>query len=64
MQPLSSQVEGMFSTNSRADMTEAITEVIMAACTGPHPIPERLIIEHAIMLAILHTNVATEVGEY
>ena len=64
MQPISSQIEDIFLGNSRAESTESLIEIILAACIAPHQIPERLITEHAMLLAILHGNIGSEVGMY
>ena len=45
-------------------MNESLINVIFEACISAVIIPERLVMEQALLVAILHGNVGTEVGKY
>ena len=49
-------------TNSRNDMNEMLSKLLMEALVAPVMTPERLIMEHMMLIAVLHANVGTEVG--
>ena len=63
MQSISSQLEEMFRSRSRAELSESLAAIIMEALIAPTLIPERLIMEQVMLLAILHGNVGSEVGK-
>ncbi|KAI0224684.1 hypothetical protein LSAT2_024318, partial [Lamellibrachia satsuma] len=63
LQPISSQIEALFRSYSRAELSETLTQIVFDACVSCSRIPERLITEHALLIAILHRNVGSEVGE-
>ncbi|OWF40014.1 nucleolar MIF4G domain-containing protein 1-like [Mizuhopecten yessoensis] len=60
--PISSQIEEIYRTNSRAEMNETLAEIILDACVSVVITPERLAMELMMLLAILHGNVGMEVG--
>ncbi|XP_033762079.1 nucleolar MIF4G domain-containing protein 1-like isoform X2 [Pecten maximus] len=62
MNPISSQIEEMYRSNSRAEMNETLAGIILDACVSVVITPERLAMELMMLLAILHGNVGTEVG--
>lgn len=51
-------------SHSRNNMNEALTDLLFESLVAQVITPERLIMEHAMLVAILHANVGTEVGEY
>ena len=59
---ISRQIEDYYSTNSRNDMNEVLCCLMTDSLIGPTITPERLIMEHAVLVAVLHANVGTEVG--
>lgn len=63
LQPISSQIEALFRSYSRAELSETLTQIIFDACVSWSHISERLITEHVLLVAILHRNVGSEVGE-
>ncbi|KAH3692826.1 hypothetical protein DPMN_194580 [Dreissena polymorpha] len=63
MQPISSQVEELYLSNSRADVTETLLEIVSSACVTPVLTPDRLSMELMMLVAILHGNVGSEVGK-
>ena len=50
-------------SHSRNNMNEALTDLLFESLVAQVLTPERLIMEHAMLVAILHANVGTEVGE-
>jgi nucleolar MIF4G domain-containing protein 1 len=45
-------------------MNESLTDLLFESLVAQVITPERLIMEHAMLVAILHANVGTEVGQY
>ena len=62
IQALSSQVEGLYLDHSRADLNETLTALITEAIVSPVLSPERLVSEMVMLIAILHGNVGSEIG--
>ncbi|XP_041040921.1 nucleolar MIF4G domain-containing protein 1 [Carcharodon carcharias] len=62
MASISSQLEELYMTNSRKDMNDTLTDVLLAACATPALMPNRLMMEHVLLISILHHNVGIEVG--
>lgn len=46
---------------SRKDMNDTLTEVLLAACVTPTLMPDRLLMEHVLLVSILHHSVGLEV---
>jgi nucleolar MIF4G domain-containing protein 1 len=44
-------------------MNEALTDLLFESLVAHVLTPERRVMEHAMLVAILHANVGTEVGE-
>lgn len=63
MQSISSRIEEMFREHSRAELSEALTAIMISSCVAVSIIPDRLIMEHAMMMAVLHHNVGSEIGK-
>lgn len=49
--------------HSRNDMNDSLLSLITEALIGRVLTSERLVMEHAMLIAILHANVGMEVGE-
>ena len=58
------QIEKLYMSHSRNNMNEALIDLLFESLVAHVLTPERLIMEHAMLVAILHANVGTEVGEY
>lgn len=63
MHSIANQIEELYMKNSRNDMNENLTDLILEAVVGPVLTPERLVIEHATLVTVLHANVGIEVGK-
>lgn len=58
-------IERFYSTNSRNDVNNTLAELLLSSLVHETAIiPARLIMEHCMMVAVLHANVGTEVGAY
>lgn len=44
-------------------MNDTITNLMLESLTSTVTTPERLLIEHVLLITILHANVGTEVGK-
>ncbi|TTG32353.1 Nucleolar MIF4G domain-containing protein 1 [Bagarius yarrelli] len=64
MSSISGQVEDMYMSNSRKDMNQVLTEILMAACVTPALMPDRLLMEHMLLVSVLHHTVGLEVGAH
>ncbi|XP_018550875.1 nucleolar MIF4G domain-containing protein 1 [Lates calcarifer] len=62
MASISSQLEELYMNCSRKDMNDTLTEVLLAACVTPTLMPDRLLMEHVLLVSILHHSVGLEVG--
>ncbi|XP_048376309.1 nucleolar MIF4G domain-containing protein 1 [Stegostoma tigrinum] len=64
MASICSQLEEFYMRNSRKDMNDVLTDVILAACVTSTLMPNRLMMEHVLLISILHHNVGIEVGAH
>lgn len=51
-------------SNSRNDMNETLCQLFHEALVSEVLTPERLVMEHAMLIAILHGNVGSEVSAH
>ncbi|XP_050178607.1 nucleolar MIF4G domain-containing protein 1 [Myiozetetes cayanensis] len=61
---ISGQMEELYMANSRKDMNDTLTEILMNACVTAVAMPTRLVMEHVLLVSILHHNVGIEVGAH
>ncbi|XP_060104043.1 nucleolar MIF4G domain-containing protein 1 [Heteronotia binoei] len=61
---ISGQLEELYMANSRKDMNETLTNIIMSACVTTSAMPPRLMMEHVLLVSILHNTVGIEVGAH
>ncbi|XP_037985452.1 nucleolar MIF4G domain-containing protein 1 [Motacilla alba alba] len=61
---ISGQMEELYMANSRKDMNDTLTDILMSACVTPVAMPARLVMEHVLLVSILHHNVGIEVGAH
>ncbi len=57
-----SSIEKLYLSNSRHNMQQAINALVIESLAGQILSPERLIMEHCVLIAALHANVGAEVG--
>ncbi|KAL6491190.1 hypothetical protein MHYP_G00015350 [Metynnis hypsauchen] len=58
------QIEEMYMSCSRKDMNDTLTDLLLAACVTPALMPDRLLMEHILLLSVLHHTVGLEVGAH
>lgn len=63
MHSIGSQIEELYMINSRNDMNDSLTNLMFESLISEVITPERLLIEHILLVSILHANVGTEVGK-
>ncbi|NWS20674.1 NOM1 protein, partial [Pachyramphus minor] len=61
---ISGQMEELYMANSRKDMNDTLTDILMNACVTAVAMPMRLVMEHVLLVSILHHNVGIEVGAH
>ncbi|XP_049654746.1 nucleolar MIF4G domain-containing protein 1 isoform X1 [Accipiter gentilis] len=61
---ISGQMEELYMANSRKDMNETLTDILMNACVTAVAMPARLMMEHVLLVSVLHHNVGIEVGAH
>ncbi|KAL1123123.1 hypothetical protein AAG570_002211 [Ranatra chinensis] len=64
MHSIANQMEGLYMRNSRNDTNETLTALYFESLVSNTPTPERLVMEHAMLIAILHANVGMEIGAH
>ncbi|KAL3273446.1 hypothetical protein HHI36_014890 [Cryptolaemus montrouzieri] len=64
MHSIATQLEGLYMNNSRNDMNDSVTKLILESVVTNIITPERLLMEHVLLIAILHANIGTEVGAH
>ncbi|XP_031353457.1 nucleolar MIF4G domain-containing protein 1 isoform X1 [Photinus pyralis] len=64
MHSIASQIEDLYMNNSRNDMNDTLTTLLFDSLVTPVLTPERLMLEHMLLVTILHANVGTEVGAH
>ena len=62
MAGICSQIENFYNNNSKNDMNDMITELLFDSLIMQTLTPERLVQEHALMVAVLSSNVGIEVS--
>ncbi|XP_040022796.2 nucleolar MIF4G domain-containing protein 1 isoform X2 [Gasterosteus aculeatus] len=62
MASISGQLEELYMSCSRKDMNDTLTEVLLAACVTPSLMPDRLLMEHVLLVSIVHHAIGIEVG--
>ncbi|XP_066441831.1 nucleolar MIF4G domain-containing protein 1 [Eleutherodactylus coqui] len=64
MASISGQLEELYMTNSRKDMNDTLSHVVLSACITPALMPDRLMMEHVLLTSVLHHTVGIEVGAH
>lgn len=50
--------------NSRNEINECMLDILYAVLLRDVIVPERVILEHVMLIAILHANIGTEIGRF
>ena len=62
---VASQLEAVIMAHSRGDANEVLGQLLLSAVAPSHSVtPTKLAAEHAMLLALLHAHVGSEVGKY
>uniref|UniRef100_A0A8D1VGZ1 Nucleolar MIF4G domain-containing protein 1 n=1 Tax=Sus scrofa TaxID=9823 RepID=A0A8D1VGZ1_PIG len=61
---ISGQLEELYMAHSRKDMSDTVTDVLLSACAPAEAMPGRLLMEHVLLVSILHRTVGIEVGAH
>uniref|UniRef100_A0A8C6CZR0 Nucleolar MIF4G domain-containing protein 1 n=1 Tax=Moschus moschiferus TaxID=68415 RepID=A0A8C6CZR0_MOSMO len=61
---ISSQLEELYMGHSRKDMNATLTAVVLSACAPDVAMPARLLMEHVLLVSVLHRTVGLEVGAH
>ncbi|KAL4826884.1 hypothetical protein H8958_012233 [Nasalis larvatus] len=64
MASISGQLEELYMAHSRKDMNDTLTSALMAACVTASAMPSRLMMEHVLLVGVLHHTVGIEVGAH
>jgi len=59
---IAKNVESLYTTNARAELTSALTQVILDATLLPTLAPSRVVTDISLLLAVLHCRVGCEVS--
>lgn len=62
MHKIANELDNFYMQNSRHDMNTTLSTLISDALISPALAPERMVMEHTMLIAALHANVGTEVG--
>lgn len=64
MHKIMTDIDNLYMQNSRHDMNNTLATLICDALISHTLAPERMVMEHALLVAALHANVGTEVGAH
>lgn len=64
MHKIATDIDNLYMQNSRHDMNNTIATLIVDALITNVLAPERMVMEHMMLVAALHANVGTEVGAH
>lgn len=62
MHRIVTDIESVYMQNSRHDVNHTLTQLIEEALIANVLAPERMVLEHMMLLAALHANIGSEVG--
>ena len=62
MHSIAKQVEELYGQHSRHEMNRNLIEVMNKDIIRDIRMPERMIMEHVMFIAILHANIGYEIG--
>ncbi|BES91919.1 MA3 [Nesidiocoris tenuis] len=64
MHSISNTIDELYMKHSRHDMNSTLFNLFVDSLVSVVHTPERLVMEHAMLIAILHANVGSEVGAF
>lgn len=63
MVSISNHIESLYREQSRADMNDSLRELVTDMALSDIITPERLSMELAMLVALQHNNIGTEIGK-
>lgn len=63
MQRIAIDIENLYMQNPRHDMNTTLADLILAALVSNMIANERMVLEHMLLLAVLHANIGSEIGK-
>lgn len=63
MYKIVTDIDNLYMQNPRYDMNITLTSLIVDSLISNVLAPERMVLEHMLLIAALHANVGSEVGE-
>lgn len=64
MHKIATDIDNLFMKNSRNDMNNTLSSLVCDALIAPVLSPERMVMEHTMLIAVLHANIGSEVGAH
>lgn len=64
MHRIAADIETVYMQNSRHDVNDTLAQLLEAALVSTVLAPERMVLEHMMLIAALHANVGSEVGAH
>ncbi|KAJ7381291.1 Nucleolar MIF4G domain-containing protein 1 [Desmophyllum pertusum] len=64
MSVISNEIENIYIHNSRNDINKILSNLILTSCVSVSLMPEKLLMEHTMVLAILSSHIGTEVAAF
>ncbi|XP_053689718.1 nucleolar MIF4G domain-containing protein 1 homolog [Sabethes cyaneus] len=61
---ISIELDNLYMQHARFDMNNTLTDLVLEAIVSPSLAPERMVLEHTLLVTILHANVGSEVGSH
>eukprot|EP00794_Sanderia_malayensis_P003193 gene3193-3665_t len=61
---IAQEVEEVYLKNSRNDCNNILLKLILDACVMPTHMPEKMLLEHMMLVAILHAHIGSEIGAF
>jgi nucleolar MIF4G domain-containing protein 1 len=61
---IANDIDALYMNNARFDMNNTLTALILEAVVAPTLSPDRMVLEHTLLVALLHANVGSEVGAH
>lgn len=64
MHKIAVEIEKLYMQNPRNDMNTALVSLITDSLVSPTLAKERMVLEHVLLIAILHANIGSEIGAF
>lgn len=61
---IATDIDALYMQNPRYDMNNTLTSLMLDGLVSNVIAPERMVLEHTLLVAALHANVGSEVGRF